>query len=153
MTRRKTAARAAAQRRAQEAKAARDAENSRREGQIEAALADYYLATGQAEQIREAARQKADRELIEAERATTAPTAAARDAVRRLRGLLGGNAEVAALCGISPAAVREMLSSADGEAGPGVHPGGPPTAAASPPRRGPIAGGTRAAGGDRDVAG
>jgi hypothetical protein len=143
MARRKTAARAAAQRRAQEAKAARDAENSRREEQIEAALADYYLATSQAEQIREVARQKADRELIEAERATTAPTAAARDAVRRLRGLLGGNAEVAALCGISSAAVREMLSSA----------GDSPTAAAPAPRGVPIPGEIRAAGGGRDVAG
>jgi hypothetical protein len=132
MTRRKIAARAAAQRRAQEAKAARDAENSRREDQIGAALADYYLATSQLEQIRAAARRKADRELAEAERAAAAPTAAAADAVCRLRELVGGNAEVAALCGITSAAVREMLSSA-----------GDPYRAAVPP----------AVGEDRDVKG
>lgn len=132
MTRRTSTSRAAAQRRAQEAKAARDAKNSRREDQIEAALADYYLATSQVDQIKAAARRKADRELAEAERATAAPTALAEDAVRRLRGLLGGNAEVAALCGISSAAVRDMLSSA-----------GDPSRAGAPP----------AAGGDRDVTG
>jgi hypothetical protein len=150
MTRRKTAARAAAQRRAQEAKAARDAENSRREDQIEAALADYYLATSQAEQIRTAARQKADRELAEAERATAAPTMTARNAVRRLRRLLGGNAEVAALCGLSSAAVREMLSSADGGAEPEARPSDLP---APSPHSAPIPGQTRAASGDRDVEG
>ena len=54
--------------------------------------------------------------------------AAARDAVRRLRDLVGGNAEVAVLCGISAAAVREMLVA--------VHGTGPSddTSAATPAR-------------------
>jgi hypothetical protein len=82
----------------------------RREVAIEAALADYYQATAATEQIWSTARNKAETTLAEAERAAAAPIAAAHDAVRRLRDLLGGNAEVAELCGISTAAVREILS-------------------------------------------
>jgi hypothetical protein len=110
MPRRGSSARAAALRRAQEAKAERDAARIQREAAIEAALADYYQATAAAEQMWSAARNKADATLAEAERATAVPIAAAHDAVRRLRDLLGGNAEVAELCGISTAAVREILS-------------------------------------------
>ena len=54
MTRRGSSARAAALRRAQEAKAQRDAERMHRETRIEAALADYYQATAEAERIRSA---------------------------------------------------------------------------------------------------
>jgi hypothetical protein len=81
-----------------------------REVAIEAALADYYQATAATEQIWSTARNKAEATLAEAERAAAAPIAAAHDAVRRLRDLLGGNTEVAELCGISTAAVREILS-------------------------------------------
>jgi hypothetical protein len=114
MARRRGSSRAAALRRAQEAKAERDAERMRREAQIEAALADYHQATAEAEHIRSNARHKAEAMLAEAEQAAAKPVAAAQDAVRRLRDLVGGNAEVAALCGISAAAVREMLAAVHG---------------------------------------
>jgi molecular chaperone GrpE (heat shock protein) len=114
MARRRGSSRAAALRRAQEAKADRDAERMRREAQIEAALADYYQATAEAERIRSNAQHKAEATLAEAEQAVARPVAAARDAVQRLRDLVGGNAEVAALCGISAATVREMLAAAHG---------------------------------------
>ena len=114
MARRRGSSRAAALRRAQEAKAERDAERMRREAQLEAALADYYQATAEAERIRSNARHKAEATLTEAEQAAAKPVAAARDAVHRLRDLVGGNAEVAALCGITTAAVREILAVAHG---------------------------------------
>ena len=103
--------RAAALRRAQEAKAERDAQRMLHETQIEAALADYYQATAEAERIRSAARRKADAAITEAERAAATPAATALEAVRKLRDLLGGNAEVAGLCGITVGVVRDMLAS------------------------------------------
>lgn len=121
MTRQGTS-RAQALRRAQEAKAQRDAERMRREARIEAALADYYQAAAEAGQIRAAGRRKADGITTAAEKAAGRPLAAARDAVRRLRDLLGGNAEVAELCGISTATVRGILATrpAPGGAGDGT---------------------------------
>jgi len=110
MARRGHSSRAAALRRAQEAKAERDAQRFEHEAQIEAALADYYQATAEAERIRSAARRKADGLTAEAERAAAAPLAAAREAVRRLRDLVGGSAEVAQLCGIPVTVVREILA-------------------------------------------
>ena len=110
MARGRSSARAAALRRAQEAKAERDAQRMLRETQIEAALADYYQATAETERIRSAARRKADATVAEAERAAATPAATAREAVRKLRDLLGGNAEVAGLCGITVSAVRDMLA-------------------------------------------
>jgi molecular chaperone GrpE (heat shock protein) len=118
MARRRGSSRAAALRRAQGAKAERDAERMCREAQIEATLADYYQATAEAERIRSNAQHKAEATLAEAEQAAAKPVAAARDAVQRLRNLVGGNAEVAALCGISTATVREMLAAVHGT-GPG----------------------------------
>jgi hypothetical protein len=140
MAERGPGARAVARRAARQAKAERDAARLERETMIEAALTDYYQATAQAEQIRAAARRKADGHIAEAERAAAVPVAAARDAVQRLRDLLGGNAEVAALCGISAAAVREILAAGrdtalartgnregqmDEDAQPGEHTPGP----------------------------
>jgi predicted phage gp36 major capsid-like protein len=109
VTRRGTS-RAEAIRRAHEAKAQRDAARKQHEADIEAALADYYQAAEEANRIRSAARRRADATLADAERAATVPDMATRDAVRRLRNLLGGAAEVAELCGISAAAVRELLA-------------------------------------------
>jgi hypothetical protein len=116
MTRRGTA-RSAATRQAMEAKAGWDAERARHDAQVEAALTQYYQATAQTERIREAARRKADSVTEAAQRAAAAPDAAARDAVRRLRDLLGGNAEAAALCGLTPGAVRHILATAQDEDG------------------------------------
>ncbi len=114
MTTRRGTSRAEALRRAHEAKAQRDAARKQHEADIEAALADYYQATAEANRIRSAARRKADATLADAERAATGPDQATRDAVRRLRDLLGGTAEVAELCGISAAAVRELLAAKTG---------------------------------------
>ena len=125
MTRRGSSARAAALRRAQEAKAQRDAERMHREAQIEAALADYYQATAEAERIRSAARRKADQISAEAEQAAARPLTAAREAVRRLKDLVGGTAKVASLCGITTAAVREILADPPGPAAPQAGSGPP----------------------------
>jgi hypothetical protein len=110
MARRGSSARAAALRRAQAAKAARDAARLRREKDIEAALADYFEATDQAERIRAEARRKADRLRADAEQAAEAPRQAASAAVHRLRALVGTATEVASLCGISVGEVRAVLN-------------------------------------------
>jgi hypothetical protein len=112
MPRRRRVRRAAAERQARTAKAARDAERHQRERQIEAALADYYEARARVEGIREAARAKADAALADGERAATEPTAAMHAAIRTLRDLCDTNAEVAELCGLTVAQVRELLAAA-----------------------------------------
>jgi hypothetical protein len=100
-------------RRAQEAKAARDAAAAQREQQVEAALADYFEAVAQADRVRADARRKAELLLDGAEQAAGGPLTAARDAVRRLRELTGSIIEVAGLCGITASAVRDLLSHAN----------------------------------------
>jgi hypothetical protein len=108
---RRGSARADAIRRAHEAKAARDAARQHREAQIESALADYYHAAALAERIRDTARRKCEELLAEAERAAEPQDTAAAQAVRRLRDLLGGVPETAQLCGLTAAAIRDMLAS------------------------------------------
>jgi hypothetical protein len=120
--RRGSVSRAAALRRAQQAKAGRDAERVLRERQIEIALADYFEATATAERLRADARHKADGIVATAEEAAAEPEAAAREAVRRLRELTGSHGEVAALCGITVAAVRDMLTTAEPPGLPGPRP-------------------------------
>jgi hypothetical protein len=110
MARRGSSARAVALRKAQQAKAARDAAQLSREKNIEAALADYFQATSHAEQIRTEARQKTDRILADADLAAQAPLQAARSALHRLRELLGSATEVASLCGIPTSEVRSLLA-------------------------------------------
>lgn len=114
--------RAAAIRRAHEAKAQRDAERIARERTIEAALADYFEATDRAAAIRAEARYKADKILAGAETAAGTPETAARDAVRRLRALTISHAEVAGLCGLSVTAVRAMLRDDTGRHSEGAGP-------------------------------
>lgn len=134
MTRRRASIRAAAIRRAQEAKAQRDAERLGRERQIEAALADYFEATGRAAAIRAEARRKADKALADGEAAAGTPETASRDAVFRLRALTGSHAEAAGLCGLTVTAMRAMLRpKAAGPAGePQPEPGSPPGQAGHP---------------------
>lgn len=113
MTRRRTSIRAAAIRRAQEAKAQRDAERIAREREIEAALADYFEAVGRAAEIRIDAQRKADKLLAEAEQAAVVPGQAIGAAVSRLRTLTGSHADVASLCGLTLPAVRALLRDGD----------------------------------------
>ena len=128
---RRGSARADAIRRAHEAKAARDAARQHRETLIESALADYYHAAATAERIRGTARRKCEELLAETERTANPQDAAAAQAVRRLRDLLGGIPETAQLCGLSATAVRDLL--ADRPAG---HDASAPGQAA-PPERNP----------------
>jgi hypothetical protein len=106
---RRGSARADAIRRAHQAKAARDAARQHREALIEGALADYYQAAAIAARIRETARRKCEELLAEGERTAEPHDTAATGAVRRLRDLLGGVTETAQLCGLTAAAVREIL--------------------------------------------
>jgi hypothetical protein len=108
--RRGSSRRAAALRRAQEAKASRDAAAAQREQQVEAVLADYFEAVAQADRLRADARRKADAVIDSAEQAAGGSLAAARDAVRRLRELTGSSTEVASLCGLTVTAVRDFLT-------------------------------------------
>jgi hypothetical protein len=112
---RRGTARADAIRRAHQAKAARDAARQHREALIESALTDYYQAAALAERIRDTARRKADELLTETERTVGTHDAAAAEAVRRLRELLGGITETAQLCGLSATAVRDILASRNSE--------------------------------------
>ena len=123
MGRRGSVSRAAALRRAQQAKAGRDAERVLRERQIEIALADYFEATATAERLRADAQRKADGIVQGAEDAAATPEAAAREAVRRLRELTSSHGEVAALCGITAGVVRDMLAPAEPPGLPGPAPG------------------------------
>jgi len=132
MARRGSSARAAALRRAQQAKAARDAARLSREKDIEAALADYFEATGQAERIQAEAQRKADRLLADAAAAAQAPQQAARAAIRRLRALLDSAAEVASLCGLTVTEVRALLAAFCQDTGPN------PLARVSAPVHGPL---------------
>lgn len=121
MTKRQRPGRGAAARQAHEAKQSRRSVLAEREARIESALTDYFDATMRAEQIRDIARRKASALADDAERVAEREMEAARDAVRRLRGLLSVQ-EVAELCGISQWAVRDMLAPAhkpgpDDEAG------------------------------------
>ena len=107
---RKGSARDDARRRALQAKASRDQARKLREARIGTVLADYYLAAGQAQRLREQARHKADAVLAGGEKAAQVPDASAARAVRTLRELLGGIAEVAELCDLSQAEVRSLLA-------------------------------------------
>jgi hypothetical protein len=106
---RRGSARADAIRRAHQAKAARDAARQHREALIEGALTDYYQAAAIAGRIRDTTRRKCEELLAEGERTAEPQDAAVAGAVRRLRDLLGGATETAQLCGLSAAAVREIL--------------------------------------------
>jgi hypothetical protein len=130
MTRRSRGRRADAERQARAAKALRDAAREAHERAIEKALADYFEAQARAEAIRTAARARADAALADGERTAAESMTAVCTAIRTLRDLCASNAEVAELCGVPVADIRELLaaaradggdqghSSAQGEAGP-----------------------------------
>jgi hypothetical protein len=110
MTRRSRSRRADAERQARIAKAARDAAREAHERAIEKALADYFEAQARAEAIRTGARARADAALADGERAAAQSMTAICTAIRTLRDLCGSNAEVAELCGVPVADVRELLA-------------------------------------------
>ncbi|MFG1879518.1 hypothetical protein ACGFIV_32260 [Sphaerisporangium sp. NPDC049003] len=122
MGQRTTSRRAAALRKAREAKAARDTERLTRERQIEAALADFFEFSGRAEQIRQEAGHRAKKILDYAEREARQADIEAGEAVRALRKLDQTNAEIAELCGLSVPVVRAMANSIPGD-DPGDDPG------------------------------
>ena len=107
---RRASVRAEALRLAHQAKSARDTARQHREAQVEAALADYYQATAEADRIRDTASRKAAALLADADRAAAPQSNAAAQAVRRLRSLLGGITETAQLCGLTTVAVRDILA-------------------------------------------
>lgn len=110
--RRRTSVRAAAIRRAQEAKQERDARRLVRERQIEAALADFYEQTGRAEQVRGQAQERAARIVAEAEQEAAGLMATAASSVALLEALGEPRAVIAELTGLSLAEVRELLTRA-----------------------------------------
>ncbi|GGK81859.1 hypothetical protein Sme01_62710 [Sphaerisporangium melleum] len=116
MGQRTTSRRAAALRKAREAKAARDAERLLRERRVEAALADFFESASLAERIRHDAGRRAERILAEAEREARNADAAAGAAIGSLRELGQTNAEIAELCGLSVPVVRAMANSAPDKA-------------------------------------
>ncbi|MEU9891120.1 hypothetical protein [Sphaerisporangium sp. NPDC051011] len=115
MGQRTTSRRAAALRKAREAKAARDAERLMRERQIEAALADFFESWGRAEQIRQEAGHRAKKILDYAEREARQADIDAGEAIRALRKLDQTNAEIAELCGLSVPIVRAMANNTPGD--------------------------------------
>lgn len=123
MGQRTRSGRAAAVRRAREAKAGRDAARLLRDREIEAALADYYEAAGRSAPIRAEGRARAARIIAEADGAAAGSDAAAGRAVRALRELGQTNAEIAFLCCISVPMVRVIANRPD-PAGRAERPGG-----------------------------
>jgi len=114
MPRRGKGRRADAERQARLAVAARDAAREARERAIEKALADYFEAQAHAEAVKAAARAKADAALADGERAAAESMTTVCTAIRTLRDLCDSNAEVAGLCGVPVAYVREALAVAQG---------------------------------------
>ena len=110
MTRRISGTRAAALRRAQEAKARRDAERMERERRLESALADFYEHTEAAAVLRAEARGKAERLLADAATAAAISEDKARRAVAVLRELGESQPQIAELTGMSIAEVRACLA-------------------------------------------
>lgn len=113
MTRRISGTRAAALRRAQEAKARRDAERMERERRLESALADFYEHTEAAAVLRAEAQRKAERLIADAETAAAVPEGAARRAVAVLRELGESQPQIAELTGMNIAEVRACLATQD----------------------------------------
>lgn len=110
MAQKTTRSRAAALRAAKEAKAARDRERREREEQIEGALADFYEGATAAARVRSDAKERAERIIGDAEAKASLYDAQAGEAIRALRALDQTNAEIAELCGLTPAEVRALAS-------------------------------------------
>jgi hypothetical protein len=118
-------ARAAALRRAREAKQARDVERLARERAVESALADYYIAAGAVDRTRERAMQKAEEIIRQAETAAQDSLAEAEDALRRLRELGETRSWIKEVTGVSGSHLYGALASGtDQDGNPGAGQGG-----------------------------
>lgn len=113
---RTTSARAAAVRRAQEAKQSRDAKRLTQERAVEQALADFYEHTGRAAQLRETAARRAAQVIADAEEAASVPDRLAAAAVVRLHQLGETRAAIVELTGISSGEVRDALGAGANDA-------------------------------------
>lgn len=115
MAGRTTAVRAAAERRARDFRAQREAERKRHEAQVDAALADFFEGSARADQIKRDAAQRAAVVIERAEVDAAEFSDHACRAIRRLRGLGQTNAEISDATGLSVGAVR--VAAADVGAG------------------------------------
>lgn len=102
--------RAAAIRRAQQAKQRRDAQRLQREQQITVALADFFEQIQRAEDLTTHAAAKAARIIADAEHAAVTPKTLAAQALARLTELVETRAAVSELTGLTPTEVRELTS-------------------------------------------
>lgn len=118
---RTTAVRAAAERRARDIRAQREAERRRHEAQIDAALADYFEASARAEQIKRDAAQRAAAMVERAEAEASEFSGNARRAIRRLRDLGQTNADISKATGLSVGAVRVAAADAESRDTPADH--------------------------------
>lgn len=112
MTRRNSAVRAEAIRRARQVKQERDAAARRRELAVESALADFFEQTALAEALRTQAEAKVARILDDMREAIMEPQAKTRAALRTLAELRETRTSISALTGLSAAEVRAALDDA-----------------------------------------
>lgn len=109
---RMNSARAAAVRRAQEAKQERDARRLAREREVELALADFFEQSTRAAQQRAQAMERAARLIADADAAAAEPDGLAAAAVARLDALGETRAMIAELTGLNPAVIRDVVAAA-----------------------------------------
>lgn len=123
MAGRTTSARAAALRKARDVRAEREADRARAEARIDAALADFFEASAQAEKIEGDAVEKAAQLMRAAETEAGAVKRSAAAAIRVLRDLDQTNAQISAMTGLSVGAVRMMAAEFSPAPGPTGDPG------------------------------
>jgi hypothetical protein len=148
MAGRTTAVRAAAERRARDFRAQREAERRRHEAQVDAALADFFEGSARADQIK---RDAAQRAAVVVERAEVEAAEFSDDAcraIRRLRDLGQTNAEISDATGLSVGAVRAAVADVGAGADSSAQPvathgnGGDSAAPAETADKGPITAGS-----------
>ena len=151
MAGRTTAVRAAAERRARDFRAQREAERKRHEAQVDAALADFFEGSARADQIRRDAAQRAAVVIERAEVEAAEFSDGACRAIRRLRDLGQTNAEISDATGLSVGTVRAAAADVGAGAVSSVQPvathgsGGDSASPAETAETGPIAAGSGAA--------
>ena len=151
MAGRTTAVRAAAERRARDFRAQREAERKRHEAQVDAALADFFEGSARADQIKRDAAQRAAVVIERAEVEAAEFSDDACRAIRRLRDLGQTNAEISDATGLSVGAVRAAAADVGAGADSSAQPvatygnGGDSASPAETTETGPITVGSGAA--------